>query len=153
MVNLRTGITERELARMKKSLPGRSELGVIAGWLAMATVLLVALLTDGAPRVAALLALALLVLFFLAGDFLLALADERASLENPHGSRVSDVGRRVRVVEDFVRAGDVSAGRVSLAGETWKARSRKGTLHRTGEELVVVAVERLVLVVAPRESQ
>jgi membrane protein implicated in regulation of membrane protease activity len=134
-------------------LPGRSELGVIAGWLATATVLLVALLSDGAPRIAALVALALLVVCFLVGDFFLALADERASLRNPHDTRVSDIGRPVRVVEDFTRVPAGSAGRVSLAGETWNARSRDGTLYKAGEELVVVAIERLVLVVAPRERR
>src|SRR5690606_17765735 len=132
---------------------GRSELGVVAGGLVTAAVLLVALLADGTPRVAALVALAVLVLWFVAGDFLLALADERAAARNPHDNRVSDVGRRVRVLEDFAGAPGGSRGKVSLGGETWNARAPAGTLHKAGEELVVVAVERLTLVVAPAGRQ
>lgn len=138
----------------KRSKPqGRSELGVIAFYLGAATALVIALLSDGTLRMAALIILVLLVLYFLVGDFLLAMSDERAARRNPHDHRVSDVGRRVRVIEDFTRQHGRSSGKVSMSGETWKARSRDGTLHKTGEELVVVDLERLVLVVAPKRGE
>lgn len=134
------------MAEERHRLRGRSELGVVAGWLVTAATLAVALLSDGALRVAALAVLALLVAWFLVGDFFLALADERAARRNPDANRASDVGRIVRVVEQVTGSG----GKVSLAGEAWNARSRDGTLHEAGEELVVVAIDRLVLIVAPR---
>jgi membrane protein implicated in regulation of membrane protease activity len=141
------------MAERRSKLQGRSELGVVAGWLATAAALLVALLSEGTLRLAAFAALGVLVLWFLAGDFFLALADERAAARNPHDNRVSDVGRRVRVVEDFSDGPGGSLGKVSLAGEIWKARSVDGGRYKAGDELVVVAVERLVLVVAPAGRQ
>lgn len=141
------------MSEKRGRLHGRSELGVIAGWLATAAILVVALLSEGSLRLGAFAVLALLVLYFLVGDFFLALADERAALRNPHDNRVSDVGRRVRVVEDFTQGEGGSRGKVMLAGETWKARSPDGALHQRGEELVVVAIERLVLVVARAERR
>lgn len=132
------------------NLRGRSELGVIAFYVAASAALVLALLFDGAVRITALVALALLVVYFLVGDFFLALSDERAARRNPHDHRLSDVGRRVRVLEDFRRHHGRSRGKVSMSGETWEARARDGVLHKSGEELVVVDVERLVLVVAPK---
>lgn len=137
------------MAEERHRLRGRSELGVVAGWLVTAATLAVALFADGALRIAAFVVLALLVAWLLVGDVFLALADERAARRNPHANRASDVGRPVRVVEKVTGSG----GKVSLAGETWKARSRDGTLHEVGEELVVVAIERLVLIVAPRSRR
>lgn len=131
----------------RTSLQGRSEAGVIAFCLGLLAAVVVALLADGLVRIVALSVLGLFVLHFLVGDVLLAVFDERATKRNPHDNRISDVGRTVRVIENFVgdRAG--SRGKVVLAGETWKARSRDGTLHRAGDELVVADVESLVLVV------
>lgn len=133
--------------------PGRSERAVLALFIAVAALLVLALLAEGGVRLGAIVALALVVAWLLVGDFLLALSDERAVRRNPHDNRVSDVGRTVRVLEDFTRRSGGSSGKVSLAGETWKARSRDGTLHRAGEELVVIEIERLVLVVARRRGE
>lgn len=132
----------------RNNLQGRSELGVIAFYIAAAAALVLALLAEGGLRMAALVVLALFVVCFLVGDFFLAMSDERAARRNPHDTRVSDVGRRVVVVENFTHRHGGSSGRVSLSGETWKARSRDGTLHKAGEELVVVGIDRLVLIVA-----
>ncbi len=129
----------------RTSLQGRSEAGVIVFFLGLAAAVVVALLADGLFRVIALAALGLFALHFLFGDLLLALSDERANRQSPHDNRISDVGRKVRVVEDFVRDPAGSRGRVMLAGETWQARSRDGTLYRQGEELVVADVRGLVL--------
>lgn len=137
----------------RSNVQGRSELGVIAFYMGAAAALVVALLSDGTVRTVALVVLALLVVYFLVGDFFLAMSDERAIRRNPHDHRVSDVGRRVRVIEDFTRRNGYSSGRVSMSGETWKARSRDRTLHKAGEELVVVNVDRLVLVVAPKRRE
>lgn len=137
------------MAEERHRLRGRSELGVIAGWLVTAATLAVALLSAGALRIAAFAVLGLLVAWMLVGDFFLALADERAARRNPHANRASDVGRIVRVV-DKVTGSD---GKVSLGGETWSARSRDGTVHEAGEELVVVDIRRLVLIVAPRSRR
>jgi membrane protein implicated in regulation of membrane protease activity len=131
----------------RTSLQGRSEAGVIAFYLGLAAAVIVALLADGLIRIIGLSVLGLFVLHFLVGDVLLAVSDERATKRNPHDNRISDVGRKVRVIEDFTSDSTGSRGRVLLAGETWKARSRDGMLHRSGDELVVTAVEGLVLVV------
>lgn len=132
--------------REKRTSPqGRSEAGVIAFCLGLAAAAVVALLADGLVRLVALGMLGAFALHFLFGDLLMALSDERAARRNPHDNRVSDVGRKVRVVEDFVPARAGSRGKVVLAGETWKARSRHRVLHRAGEELVVTGVEGLVL--------
>ncbi|HEX2139910.1 MAG TPA: NfeD family protein [Woeseiaceae bacterium] len=139
----------------RTSSQGRSETGVIAFYAGLVAAVVFALLADGLFRIVALSVLGLFVLHFLIGDVLLAVSDERATKRNPHDNRVSDVGRKVRVIEDFVSASTGSRGRVSLAGETWKARSRDGTLHRAGDELVVADVEGLVLIVehAPNRGQ
>ena len=130
------------------SLQGRSEAGVIAFFLGLAGAVVLALLADGVVRLVALVALGAFALHFLFGDLLLALADERAVRRNPHDNRISDVGRKVTVIEDFVGDPAGSRGKVVLAGETWKAVSRGGTLPRQGDELVVVDVKGLVLEVA-----
>ena len=135
----------------RTSLPGRSEAGVIAFFLALAGAGVLALLADGVVRLLALGALAVFALHFLFGDLLLALSDERAVKRNPHDNRISDVGRQVAVTEDFVADPVGSRGKVVLAGETWKAVSRAGTLHKKGEQLVVVDVKGLVLDVARRD--
>jgi membrane protein implicated in regulation of membrane protease activity len=131
----------------RTSLQGRSEAGVIAFYLGLAAAVVVALLADGLFRVIGLSVLGLFVLHVLVGDVLLAVSDERATKRNPHDNRISDVGRKVRVIEDFTGDSAGSRGRVLLAGETWKARSRDGMLYRSGDELVVADVEGLVLVV------
>ena len=132
----------------RTSLQGRSEAGVIAFFLGLAGAVVLALLADGLVRLLALAALAVFALQFLFGDLLLAISDERAVRRNPHDNRISDVGRKVTVSEDFIGEPAGSRGKVVLAGETWKAVSRDGTLHRQGEELVVVDVKGLVLEVA-----
>ncbi len=124
---------------------GRSEAGVIAFFLGVVAAAAVALFADGAIRIVALVVLGVLALHFLFGDVLLAVSDERASRRNPHDNRISDVGSKVRVIEDFVGGPSGSSGKVSLAGETWKARSPDGTLHRQGDELIVTDVKGLVL--------
>lgn len=121
---------------------------MIAFFAGLAGAAVVALLADGVVRLVALAALGLFALHFLFGDLLLALSDERAVKRNPHDNRISDVGRKVTVVEDFVADRTGSRGKVMLAGETWKAVAHGGTLHRQGEELVVVGVKGLVLEVA-----
>ena len=131
----------------RTSLQGRSEAGVLAFYVGIAAAVVVALLADGLFRIIGLSVLGLFVLHFLIGDVLLAISDERATKRNPHDNRISDVGRKVRVIEDFTGDSTGSRGRVLLAGETWKARSRDGRLHRSGDELVVADVEGLVLVV------
>lgn len=137
----------------RTSLQGRSEAGIIAFYLGLAAAAVVALLADGVVRIIALSVLGLFVAHFLFGDVLLAVADERAAKRNPHDNRISDVGRKVRVTEDFVVGHAGSRGKVLLAGETWEARSRDGTLHRQDEELVVTDVKGLVLEVEPIISQ
>ena len=132
----------------RTSLPGRSEAGVIGFFLGLAAAVVLALLADGMVRLVALAALGALALHFLFGDLLLAISDERAVKRNPHDNRISDVGRKVTVIEDFVGDPAGSRGKVVLAGETWKALSRGGALYRQGEELVVVDVKGLVLEVA-----
>jgi membrane-bound serine protease (ClpP class) len=129
----------------RASLQGRSEAGVIAFFLGLAGAVIVALLADGVVRLVALAALGVFALHFLFGDLLLALSDERAVKRNPHDNRVSDVGRKVTVIEDFVGQPGGSRGKVVLAGETWKAVSRDGRRYREGEELVVTDVKGLVL--------
>lgn len=129
----------------RTSLQGRSEAGVIAFFLGLVAAALVALFADGLIRLVALGVLGVFALHFLFGDLLMALSDERATKRNPHDNRISDVGRKVRVVEDFVPGPAGSRGKVVLAGETWKARSRDGALHREGNELVVTGVNGLVL--------
>lgn len=132
----------------RSGLHGRSEAGVIAFFLGLAGAVVVALLADGVVRLVALAVLGVFALHLLFGDLLLALSDERAVRRNPHDTRISDVGRKVTVIEDFVGDPGGSRGKVVLAGETWKAVSRGGTLHREGEELVVRDVKGLVLEVA-----
>jgi membrane-bound serine protease (ClpP class) len=129
----------------RASLQGRSEAGVIAFFLGLAGAVVVALLADGVVRLVALAALGVFGLHLLFGDLLLALSDERAVKRNPHDNRVSDVGRKVTVIEDFVGDPRGSRGKVVLAGETWKAVSRDGRRYRKGEELVVTDVKGLVL--------
>lgn len=131
----------------RSGLQGRSEAAVIAFYVGIAAAIGVALLADGLARIVALSVLGLFALNLLIGDVLLAMSDERATKRNPHDNRISDVGRKATVVEDFVAGPAGSYGRVALAGETWKARSPDGTLHRAGDELVVAGVEGLVLVV------
>ena len=135
--------------RGKRTSPqGRSEAGVIAFYLGLVAAAVVALLADGLVRLVALGTLGVFVLQFLVGDLLMALSDERAAKRNPHDNRVSDVGRKVRVVVDFVPVRDGSQGKVALSGETWIARARDGSLYRAGEEVVVTDVQGLVLEVA-----
>lgn len=133
----------------RTSLQGRSEAGVIAFFLGLAGAVVLAVLADGVVRLVALAALGGFALHFLFGDLLLAISDERAVRRNPHDNRISDVGRKVTVIEDFVGDPAGSRGKVVLAGETWKAVSRGGDPHRRGQELVVVDVKGLVLEVAP----
>lgn len=132
----------------RTSLQGRSEAGVIAFFLGLAGAAVLALLADGVVRFVALAALGAFALQFLFGDLLLAISDERAVRRNPHDNRISDVGRKVTVIEDFVGDPGRSRGKVVLAGETWKAVSRDAMLHRQGEELVVIDVKGLILEVA-----
>lgn len=136
----------------RTSLKGRSEAGIIVFYLGLAAAVIVALLSDGLVRIIALSVLGLFALHFLFGNALLAVSDERATKRNPHDNRISDVGRKVRVIEDFVDGPAGSRGKVVLAGETWKARSRDGTLYRRGEELVVTDVQGLVLEVEGRPA-
>jgi membrane protein implicated in regulation of membrane protease activity len=136
----------------RSSLQGRSEAGIIAFYLGLVAAVVVALLADGVVRIIALSVLGLFALHFLFGDVLLAVADERATKRNPHDNRISDVGRKVRVIEDFVGGPAGSRGKVILAGETWEARSRDGTLHTQGAELVVIDVKGLVLEVEDRPA-
>lgn len=136
-----------------RRLHGRSELAVVGAGLVTAAAGVAALLSDGALRIASLVALGVLVLYFVCGDVVLAISDERETLRNPHGNRASDMGRPVRVIEDFTSRNGASMGKVSLGGETWNARSSGGTLHAAGEELVVVGIDGLVLVVAPRDGR
>lgn len=131
----------------RSGLQGRSEAAVIAFYVGIAAAIAVALLADGLVRTVALSVLGVFALHFLVADVLLAMSDERATKRNPHDNRISDVGRKATVVEDFTSGSAGSHGRVALAGETWKARSPDGTLHRAGDELVVVDVEGLVLIV------
>lgn len=135
------------------NLRGRSEAGVIAFYFGVLAAVLVALLTHGPVRIVALGTLALFGVYFLVGDFLLALSDERAARENPHDNRISDVGRTVRVTDDFVADSSGCCGKVSLAGETWAARSRDGAPYKVGDRPVVVGVESLVLIVASPEDE
>lgn len=137
----------------RNGLQGRSEAALIAFYLGLAAAAVVALLADGVVRIVALSVLGVFALHFLFGDVLLAVADERATKRNPHDNRISDVGRKVRVTDDFVGGPAGSRGKVLLAGETWEARSRDGTLHRQGEELVVTDVKGLVLEVEQANSK
>ncbi|HET6628752.1 MAG TPA: NfeD family protein [Woeseiaceae bacterium] len=134
------------------SLRGRSEAGIIAFYLGIAAAAAVALLADGVIRIIALSVLGVFALYFLFGDVLLAVSDERATKRNPHDNRISDVGRKVSVIEDFVGGPAGSRGKVRLAGETWEARSRDGKLHRQGDALVVTDVQGLVLEVEDRPA-
>jgi membrane protein implicated in regulation of membrane protease activity len=136
----------------RRHLPGRNETGVIGFYLGLLAAVVVAVLADGLVRAGAAAVIGLFILYFLLGDFFLAVSDERVAKKHPHDNRNSDVGRRVRVLEDFVADNRSSRGSVLLAGETWKARSRDSALYKAGETLVVVRVEGLVLVVAPPDG-
>lgn len=137
----------------RRHLPGRNEIGIIAFYAGLLAALVVAMLADGLIRTGALAVIGLFVACFLLGDFFLAVSDERVAKKYPHYNRNSDLGRRVRVLEDFVADNSKSSrGNVSLAGETWKARSRDSALYKAGDTLVVVNVEGLVLVVAPPDA-
>ena len=132
----------------RRNLPGRSETGVIAFCFGLVAAVVIVLFADGLIRIFALAVLGLFAAYFLVGDFFLAITDERITKKFPHDNRNSDVGRAVRVLEDFVADSRTSKGSVSLAGETWKARSPDSILHKAGDNLVVVDVEGLVLIVA-----
>lgn len=141
------------MSEKRRHLRGRNETGVVAFYAGIVAAVVVAAFADGLIQMAALSAIGLLVVYFLVGDFFLAVSDERVTKKYPHDNRNSDVGRRVRVLEDFAADSKTSRGSVSLAGETWKARSRDRALHKAGDTLVVVDVEGLVLVVAPPERE
>lgn len=133
-------------------LPARSEIGVIVFYLGILAAVVVALLADDLVAFIALLVLGLFAVYFVLGDLFLALSDERASKQYPHDNYNSDVGRTVKVLDDFVLESGKGKGKVLLSGETWKARTIDGKLYKTGTELVVVSVEGLVLVVAPSDK-
>lgn len=130
----------------------RSELGVIVFYLGVLLAIVVALLAEGLFRVTALAVLGLFGLYFLVGDFFLAIADERATKRFPHDNYHSDVGRTVKVLDDFVLESGTGRGKVLLAGECWKARTADGKVYKAGAELKILRVEGLVLVVAPFET-
>lgn len=141
------------MSEKRRYLRGRNETGVVAFYAGLVAAVVVAAFADGLIQMGALAVIGLFVVYFLVGDVVLAVSDERVTKKYPHDNRNSDVGRRVRVLEDFVAEAKTSRGSVLLAGETWKARSRDRTLHKAGDTLQVVDVEGLVLVVAPPDRK
>lgn len=139
------------LSRKDPKSSARSELGVVLFYLGVLLALVVALLAEGLFRLIALAALGVFGLYFLLGDFFLAISDERASKRFPHDNYHSDVGRTVKVLDDFVLESGTGKGKVLLAGECWNARAADGKLYKAGAKLKVLRVEGLELVVTPSE--
>ena len=142
----------------KKSpkVPTFSVIIYLAPFIAAGLAFLVAVNTDGLPRLAAMVVLGAFAIWIaLAGldrDPIAAWENERINDAAPWLMRNEDIGKSVVALADFEQKADGHQGKVSLDGEIWNAICKDGSRICKGARVFVVARESLTVVVSASEE-
>ena len=142
--------------RDSPKVPTSTVIGCLAPIVVTPVALLVAIKTDGLPKLIAIAILCIIAIWYsliaLDRDPLSAWQNERLNRIAPWLQRNEDIGKTAVAIENFVENSGEYTGKVSLEGEIWNAICKDGIPVESGIELFVVARESLTLVVSLSED-
>lgn len=131
-------------------------IGYLAPLVIVPLAVLVAVKSDGPPRIVAMVILGIFAIWFgliaLHLDPLAALENDWYNKHAPWFKRNEDIGKTATATVQFVQGSERSSGKVNLEGEIWDAVCTDDSRISQGAEVYVIARESLTLVVSLSEE-